>query len=100
MLPKIKRDEDLLEAIHGCVQAELSIQHMSELTELKQERVWKICPEYLKPYYKALLPENLGTHNRECLPGKVNADRNQTLTKANDKPHDTVIYTDGSTTRD
>ena len=46
-----------------------------------------------------LLSENLGTHCREWPAGKANAEV-QMLIEANSKPHDTVICTDGSVTRD
>ena len=52
-----------------------------------------------KLYYKTLLSENLGMHCREWPAGKANAEV-QMLVEANSKPHDIVIYTDGSFTRD
>ena len=45
-----------------------------------------------------LLSENLGTHCHECPDGKANAEV-QMLVEANSKPHDIVIYTDGSVTK-
>ena len=80
-------------------QAEQSIQHVCTLTELKQVRDWEKRPVEFKPYYKTLLSENLGTHCREWPARKNNADV-QMLVEANSKPHDIVIYTDGSVTRD
>ena len=80
-------------------QAEQSIQHVCTPTELKQVRDWEKRPAEFKPYYKTLLSENLGTHCREWPAGKINADV-QMLVEANSKPHDIVIYTDGSVTRD
>ena len=80
-------------------QAEQSIQHVCTLTELKQVRDWEKSPVEFKPYYKTLLSENLGTHCREWPARKNNADV-QMLVEANSKPHDIVIYTDGSVTRD
>ena len=80
-------------------QAEQSIQHVCSLTELKQVRDWEKRPVEFKPYYKTLLSENLGTHCREWPARKNNADV-QMLVEANSKPHDIVIYTDGSVTRD
>ena len=80
------------------VQAEQSIQHVCSLTELKQVRDREKCPVEFKPYYKTLLSENLGTHCHEWPAGKTNAEV-QMLVKANSKPHDIVIYTDGSVTR-
>ena len=56
-------------------------------------------PVEFKPYYKTLLSENLDTHCREWPTGKTNAEI-QMLVEANSKPHDTVIYTAGSFTRD
>ena len=56
-----------------------------------------------------LLSENLGTHRREW-PAEKNKQTNNNkkknsaevhmLVEANSKPHDIVIYTDGSVTRD
>ena len=80
-------------------QAEQSIQHVCSLTELKQVRDWEKRPVEFKPYYKTLLSENLGTHCRKWPAGKTNAEV-QMLVEANSKPHDIVIYTDGSVTRD
>ena len=80
-------------------QAEQSIQHVCTLTELKQVRDWEKRPVEFKPYYKTLLSENLGTHCREWPARKNNADV-QMFVEANSKPHDIVIYTDGSVTWD
>ena len=80
-------------------QAEQSIQHVCSLAELKQVRDWEKRPVEFKPYYKTLLSENLGTHCREWPARKTNAEV-QMLVEANSKPHDIVIYTDGSVTRD
>ena len=78
-------------------QAEQSIQHVCSLAGLKQVRDWEKRPVKFKPYYKTLLSENLGTHCREWPAGKTNA-KVQMLVEANSKPHDIVIYTDGSVT--
>ena len=51
------------------------------------------------PTTRLLLPENLGTHCREWPTGITNT-KIQMLVKANSKPHDIVIYTDSSVTRD
>ena len=67
--------------------------------ELKQVRDWEKHPVELKPYYKTLLPNNLGTHYREWPAGKANVEV-QMLVEANSKPHDIVIYTGSSVTRD
>ena len=75
------------------VQAEQSIQHVCSLAELKQVRDWDKRPVEFKPYYKT--PENLGTHCREWPAGTASAEV-QMLVEANSKPHDIVIYTDGS----
>ena len=80
-------------------QAVQSIQHVRSLAELKQVRDWEKRPVEFKPYYKTLLSENLGTHCSEWPARKTNAEV-QMLFEANNKPHDIVIYTDGSTTRD
>ena len=80
-------------------QAQQSIQHVCTLTELKQVRDWEKRPVEFKPYCKTLLSENLGTHCREWPARKNNAEV-QMLVEANSKPHDIVIYTDGSVTRD
>ena len=80
-------------------QAEQSIQLVCSLAEFKQVREWEKRPVEFKPYYKILLSENLGTHCREWPAGKANAEV-QMLVEANSKPHDIVIYTDGSVTRD
>ena len=80
-------------------QAEQSIQHVCDRTELKLVRDWEKRPVEFKSYYKTLLPENLGTHCREWPAGKVNTEV-QILVGANSKPHDIVIYTDVSVTRD
>ena len=57
------------------------------------------CPFGFKPYDKTLLSENLSTHCPEWPAGKANAEV-QMFVKANSKPHDIVIYMDGSVTRD
>ena len=80
-------------------QAEQSIQRVCSLTELKQVRDWEKRPVEFKSYYKTLLSENLGTHCREWPARKTNTEV-QMLVEANSKPHDIVIYTDGSVTRD
>ena len=56
-------------------------------------------PVKFKPYYNILLSENLGMHCREWPARKANAEV-QMLFEGNSKPHDIVIYTDGSVTRD
>ena len=43
-------------------QAEQSIRHMRDLTELKQVRDWEKHPVEFKPDYETLPPENLGMH--------------------------------------
>ena len=80
-------------------QAEQSVQHVCSLTELKQVRDWEKRPVEFKPYYETLLSENLGSHCREWPAEKTNA-KVQMLVEAKSKPHDIVIYTDGSVTRD
>ena len=52
-----------------------------------------------KPHCKTLLPKNVGTHCPEWPARRVNAEV-QMLVEANCKPHEIVIYTDGSVTRD
>ena len=76
-------------------QAEQSVQHVCRLAELKQVRDWGKRPVEFKPNYKTLLSENVGTHCREWPAGKANAEV-QMLVEANSKPHDIMIYTDGS----
>ena len=66
------------------------------LAEFKQARDWKKRPAE----FKTLLSENLGTHCREWPAGKKPSADVQMLVEANSKPHDIVIYTDGSVTRD
>ena len=56
-------------------------------------------PAEFKPCYKTLLSENLGTHCHGWPAGKANAEV-QILVEANSKPHDIMIYTDGSVTKD
>ena len=80
-------------------QAEQSVQHVCSLAELKQIRDWKKRPVEFKPYYKTLLSENLGTHCREWPARKASAEV-QMLVEANSKPHDIVIYTNSSVTKD
>ena len=60
---------------------------------LKEKR-----PVEFKPYYKTM-PENLGTLCRKWPAGKANAEV-QMLVESNSMPHDIVIYTDNSVTRD
>ena len=67
--------------------------------ELKQVRDWGKRPAKFKRYYKTLLSENLGTHYHEWPAGKANAEV-QILVEANSKPHDILIYTGSSVTRD
>ena len=78
-------------------QAEQSIANVCSLAEIKQVRDWEKHPVAFKPYYETLLSENLGTHCREWPAGKANAEV-QLLVEANSKPHDMIIYTDGSVT--
>ena len=80
-------------------QTEQSIQHVCSLAELKQVSDREKRPTELKPYFKTLLSETLGTHCCGMASWKNNADA-QILGEANSKPHDIVIYTDGSATRD
>ena len=96
MLSKKKEGERGKSWMH---QAEQSIQHVCGLAWLKQVRDWEERPVEFKPYSKTLLSDNLGTHWREWPAGKVNAEV-QMLVEANSKPHDIVIYTDGSVTKD
>ena len=42
--------------------------------QLKQVRDWEKRPVESKPYYKILLPENLGTHCHEQPAKKINAE--------------------------
>ena len=80
-------------------QSEQSIQHVCCLADLKQVRDWEKRPVEFKPYYKTLLSGNLDTHCREWPVEKTNAEV-QMLVEANNKPHDIVIYMDGSVTKD
>ena len=80
-------------------QTEQSIQHVCGLAEFKQVKDWEKRPVEFKPYYKTLLSENIGTHCRDWPAGANNAEI-QMLVEANSKPHNIVIYTDGSVTRD
>ena len=80
-------------------QAEQTFQNVCGLAQLKQVRDWGKRPVEFKPYYKTLLSENLGRHCREWPAGKANTEV-QMPVEANSKPHDIVIYTDGSVTRD
>ena len=72
--------------------------------KLKQVRDWEKHPVEFKPHYKTLLSESLGTHCREWPAEKKEKKENnaevQMLVESNSKPHDIVIYTDGSATRD
>ena len=76
-----------------------SIQHVCGLAYLKPARDLEKRPVEFKPYYKALLLENLGTYCRKWPAGKANAEV-QMLVETSSKPHDIVIYMDGSVTRD
>ena len=73
---------------------------MCSLAEFKQVSDWEKLPVELKLYYKTLLSENLGTHCRKWPAGKKKNAEVQMLVEANSKPHDIVIYTDGSVTMD
>ena len=79
-------------------QTEQSTRHLCGLVEFKQVRDWEKRPVEFKPYYQTLLSENLGMHCREWPAGKASAEI-QMLVEANSKPHDIVIYTDGSVTK-
>ena len=74
--------------------------HVCGPAEFKQVRDWDERLAAFKPCYKTLLSENLGTYSRECPAGKSQCRSTQIVVEANRKPHDTVIYTDGSVTRD
>ena len=78
-------------------QAEQSIQYVCSLTDFKQVRDWEKRPLSSSPNTR--LSENLGTHCLELSAGKTNA-KVQMLVETNSKPHDIVIYTDSSVTRD
>ena len=80
-------------------QAEQSTQHVCSLAKLKQIRDWEKRPVEFTPYYKTLVSENPGMHCYEWPAGKANAEV-QMLVETNSKPHDFVIYTDSSVTRD
>ena len=60
--------------------SEQSIQHVCGLTQEKR-------PVEFKPYFKTLLPDNLGTHCHEWPAGKASAE-GQMLVEAHSKPHD------------
>ena len=76
-------------------EAEESIAHVCPLSELKQTKEWEQYPSSLDHLYQVILPENLGRHCREWPAGKTEADI-KLLIEENSKPHDLVIYTDGS----
>ena len=97
---------DAVKVEKGCRQArgkswmgQASVQHVRGLAELKQARDWEKRPAEFKSYYKTLLSGNLGTHCRKWPAEKANAEV-QMLVKASSKPHDTVIYMNGSVIRD
>ena len=74
MMSKKKKGCRLARGKSWMGQAEQSIRHMCSLIELKQVRGWESSPVDFKPYYKTLLPENLGRHRPEWPAGKVNAE--------------------------
>ena len=78
---------------------EQSTHHMCDLTELKQIRDWGNHPIESKSYYETLLPENLGNHCRKW-PARKAIVNVRILVETNSKPHDIMMYTDGSVTRD
>ena len=80
--------------------AEQSIKHVCSLTKLKHVRERGKHPVEFKSYYKTVLPVNLGTHCSKLPAGKANADEQINACGSHSKPHDIVIYMDGSVTRD
>ena len=96
MLSKRKRGVDWQAASHRWIK---SIQHMCDPTELKQARDKEEHPVEFKSYNKTVLLQILGTHCLELPAGKASAEV-QMLEEVNRKPHDIVINTDGSVTRD
>ena len=72
---------------------------MCAVSHSSSKGLGKKRPVELKPDYKTLLSEKLGTHCREWPAGKANAEV-QVLVEADSKPHDIVMCTDGSVTRD
>ena len=78
-------------------QAEQSIEHVCDLTDLKQVREWGEI-QLSSNSASRLLPVNLGMHCREWPTRKANAEV-QVLLETNSKPHVIVVY-DVSVTRD
>ena len=79
-------------------QAEQSIQHVCSLRSKASKGLGITLTEF-KPYYEILIPENLVTHCREWPAGTASVEV-QVLVKANSKPRDIAIYTDGLVTSD
>ena len=97
MLSKKKRGVNWQEASHGGVE-ENSQPSMCAVSKSSSKGLGK-RPFEFKPNYETLLPENLDTRCHERSAGKANADV-QMFDEANSKPHDIMIYKDGSVTRD
>ena len=76
-------------------QAEQSIQHICGL----RNETGKKSPVESKPYNETLLLENPGTYCRKWPARKV-SEEVPMLVEDKRKPHDTVMCTDGSVTRD
>ena len=80
-------------------QAEVSIQHICQLTELKETKEWEKYPKRLQNLYTTIIPPNLGRHCREWPEGKADAEMNLLIEQKSRNPKDIVIYTDGSVTK-
>ena len=81
-------------------QAELLIQYVCSLAELKQVRDWGKTSSWVQaPLWDSAVREPIGTHCREYSAGKANVEI-QMLVEDNSKPHDMVIYTECLITRD
>ena len=79
-------------------QAEQSIPYVCDLTELKQVRDWEKAQLSSNPNMGLCCQKTLHTHCREWPARNANAEV-QMLVDASRKPHDVVIHTDGSVTR-
>ena len=81
-------------------QTEQPIQHVRSFTELKQVRDWdkkKKAQLSSSPTTGSATTE-LGTNRPEWPAGEISAEK-QMLVEANSKPHDVLIYTEGSVKR-
>ena len=80
-------------------QAEDTISQVCQLSELRDTKEWENQPRQLQHFYQVVETDHLGQHCRDWASGRTDAEI-RTIIEENTKPHDLIIYTDGSVSRE